>query len=39
MEESTKNETTEDDASDTDTTDVYKLAIAQYNINPYAADS
>ena len=33
------NETDKDDDSDELHTEIYKVAISHYNINPYAADS
>ena len=38
LEESTSNYTEEDDSSENDT-NVYKIAVSSYYINPYASDS
>ena len=37
--EESKNNNTDEDDSESNNTDIYKVAIAQYNINPYAADT
>ena len=39
VDESTSNDTDDEGDSDSNSTDIYKVAIAQYNINPYAADT
>ena len=39
VEESLSNDTNDEEDSESNNTDIYKLAIAQYNINPYAADT
>ena len=37
--EESKNNNTDEDDSESNNTEIYKVAIAQYNINPYAADT
>ena len=39
MSQMTNNDTNDEEDSESNITDIYKLAIAQYNINPYAADT